>query len=400
MNQERFDELTRALAHGRVSRGAMLKAAAAGTFVSLFSMLGAGSADAQSRPPRHCNRTVCREGADCCSGICVRVSPLPVGVCTPCVSAGGDCSFTGGNPCCDTCAACVNGRCVLPQNQVACGANECCATDRCERCVTSIFGNRCEGCKTQPPAQGGNCEICDATVVPSICRKIECPTHLVLDPSGQSCSCKCPAEVLSGQTAFAATASLAAASDPCTGQCCGPCQECGSDGCVEKQCGDCETCNPQTGDCETTCGSCQKCDESTGSCRNCNTCETCPNGTCIPIPGAQPCGDGCCGSCQVCEGGQCHNCTQQCEPCRDGVCVKVGEPCGNNCCEPTEQCCNGSCCPTGLTCCGSSCTDLKNDPSNCGTCGNNCYFQCTGNKCCNGICGFSATDCSEFRPCP
>ncbi|KAJ5987705.1 hypothetical protein N7481_002915 [Penicillium waksmanii] len=68
-------------------------------------------------------------------------------------------------------------------------------------------------------------------------------------------------------------------------------------------------------------------------------------------------------------------------------------------CAEGEACCNGACtnlnnnpsncgacgntCASGLTCCNGACTDLQNTPGNCGTCGNTCA---EGEACSSGAC--------------
>jgi hypothetical protein len=184
----------------------------------------------------------------------------------------------------------------------------------------------------------------------------------------------------------------------------------GTPGAVGVCCNDCERC--VNGSCVRRCKPGDICCDGPLNEVCCSAaCEECDIGlgftvACRPVPDAKTCGEACCGSCQVCEDpatSKCRNCNQ-CETCPDGVCVKVGDPCGSVCCDPGQQCCGGNCYPSTWTCCdgvgGKFGADLTSDPSNCGTCGNNCHFKCNGNKCCDGRCGYSATTCAEFLPCP
>jgi|SRR5215218_7368122 len=326
-----------------------------------------------------------------------------------------------------------------------CGPDDCCLVDLlCEYChVDPVSGEReCVDCpvwpeKPLPP----DCMTCDVNRVGPLCHKVECPTHLVLDPTKQTCDCLCPSQVPSGQAAFAATASVAATSEPCNDQCCGVCEECVNNECVTKQCpgscltcdqttGECRSCDPNPPRCETCpdgtcvtktcepslvldpktckcsrscpedeglfpcgqfcCYPCQTCQDGTcvfrddcdpcfqrscatgqceprdcGPCEPCNpqtglcewkcgdfACETCENGACVPIPDVQPCGETCCSSCQVCEGGTCRGCKPACETCENGACVPIpgAQPCGDTCCGADEFCEEERCIPTWAIC--------------------------------------------------
>jgi hypothetical protein len=63
--------------------------------------------------------------------------------------------------------------------------------------------------------------------------------------------------------------------------------------------------------------------------------------------------------------------------------------------------CDAACTNEGFSCCGSTCVNLKNDPKNCGKCGNACP---DGNPFCdNGSCAqqpcFNAQPCAVDQPC-
>jgi hypothetical protein len=83
------------------------------------------------------------------------------------------------------------------------------------------------------------------------------------------------------------------------------------------------------------------------------TCETCDNGDCAVPPNAKPCGDACCGSCQICDNGTCRNCNA-CETCdSNGTCV-------NSCPPEKPNCVNGVCASTR---CGPGKIECHGDPS-------------------------------------
>jgi hypothetical protein len=111
---------------------------------------------------------------------------------------------------------------------------------------------------------------------------------------------------------------------------------------------------------DVCCGLCQVCDN--GTCRDCSVCETCnSNGQCVPVPNAKPCGDACCGSCQVCDNGVCRSCNA-CETCDENLgCVPIAgqKLCGNVCVPSDWVTCfradlGSYCCPPGPMPCSES----------------------------------------------
>ena len=118
-------------------------------------------------------------------------------------------------------------------------------------------------------------------------------------------------------------------------------------------------------------------------------CHICDNGTCVLPPNAEPCGDACCGSCQICDNGTCRTCNacetcdngtcvsscSACETCRDGTCVNKCACTSLPCTTPRDSVCvGGACvCPQGWVSCsredwGSYCCpagDPQNPQSSC-----------------------------------
>jgi hypothetical protein len=99
MDQNRFDDLTRALARG-TSRRQALKLLGGGLAGSLLAFLGVGEAAADD-----CKRNgkACKKNKQCCSGNCAN------GFCAPLC------------PPCDACSTCSGGTCVS-----SCGSGETC----------------------------------------------------------------------------------------------------------------------------------------------------------------------------------------------------------------------------------------------------------------------------------
>jgi hypothetical protein len=161
--------------------------------------------------------------------------------------------------------------------------------------------------------------------------------------------------------------------------------KCGDDGCGGS-CGTCAagtTCSAGQCVCVPSCpanwcgpngcgGSCG-CPGDTDRCIN--------NACCTPSCGKRQCGsNGCGGSCGECAPGQtCSStgickCTPKCDgkSCGDDGCGGVCGTCGAG-----STCCAGVCKSGAGACCGGVWTNLSNDDSNCGGCGN----VCSGNSC-------------------
>src|SRR3954451_2826339 len=102
-----FDELTRGLASGSISRGKAIRlmgAAVVGGVLTSLGIDGEASADQCKR-----NGKACKKNGQCCSGNCVNVN----GTCSACTAGTTPC----GTQCCQTGETCVNGACC-PNAQV------------------------------------------------------------------------------------------------------------------------------------------------------------------------------------------------------------------------------------------------------------------------------------------
>jgi hypothetical protein len=157
-----FDELTRGLASGSISRGRALRLMGAALVGGTLSSLGLGGVAAADPPGCKRNGKTCRLDRTCCSGNCA-------GRTCACQSNGGSCS-TGSQCCSGNCSSgtcCpsgtvrVNGACATPCT----GFGTCPAS-----CPGCIFG-----------AGGGGAAYCRGSGALSMCTShADCP-------SGQFC---------------------------------------------------------------------------------------------------------------------------------------------------------------------------------------------------------------------
>jgi len=131
------------------------------------------------------------------------------------------------------------------------------------------------------------------------------------------------------------------------------------------------------------------------------------------LGGGCPSGTICCefdSESHTCIGGCC---TSRASCCPDGA-PGVGDRCTNlktdptncgscgNTCPAGHQCSDGTCapCPVGQTLCGTKCVDLRQDTQNCGSCGNICPWSphstptCVGGAC-SFVCDFGFNVCGN-----
>jgi hypothetical protein len=177
-------------------------------------------------------------------------------------------------------------------------------------------------------------------------------------------------------------------------------QGCGPDAlgglaCCGGSCVDTLTSIDNCGACGNACTNGKSCQYKSGGgveCR-CKDWESECNGSCADLQ-KDPNNCGQCG--HVCASGVCD----------DGVCTCDGGASG---CGDCETCSNGLCQPTcggDQTCCDKGCVDTRDDPDNCGGCGNACS---AGQMCCDGgcvdttsdpnNCGFCGSACAEGDVC-
>jgi hypothetical protein len=342
VNQERFDNLTRALATTRLSRARMLKMLVATTLgTALGGSLLVENAEAKDKPKGHCKPkgARCRNDDQCCSGLCgdpviILDNPVVYGKCCPecdsdqCLHCDTTYSHFTYIQCIDVCEdsdAVADCKCLKCDGQGNC-IPKC---NECQDCVgTGFFDCRCEDKHTCWPGESMN------------------PKN--------NCECECP----QGQTLCFDETNLRACVDTNSNpQHCGDCgwdcsfqaprTACVNGQCVcpnQQSCSPPQVWNEQKCECEcpitcpdgvppdqnckcpcpanreicgnTCCGECQHCDDpTTGTCRGCDPlkCEMCDIGSpAFPRPGR--CVDQC-GEASVCCGGEC--CGGVCE---DGVC--------------------------------------------------------------------------------
>jgi hypothetical protein len=282
MNQERFDELTRALATTQLSRWQVLKALAAGTFLGLT---GASSSPVYGAPPPgkgpcreprvKCRDVCCLTGDECCNGRCTTIgtpqncfgcgdvcgagetcccaTELPPGVLCNCINLfSDDINHCGAcnNQCSGAYDACCGGVCRdLNSDEVNCGEcfKDCPGSTICQEgtCLcpsglTDCGGGRCLNLQTANANCGacghacGSCEHCDN----GVCQLPECPPGQTFDL--QTCVCNCPPGTTDcGSGCVDIRLNCGGCGHSCFEQCCGP-GGCGegtsSIGCCEGVC--------------------------------------------------------------------------------------------------------------------------------------------------------------------
>ncbi len=335
----------------------------------------------------------CLEDSQCISGLC-----LPNGMCGACgpdaqCKKGEACSPTTGQcePGCESdTAGCAPGlfckpgsaTCVECAKDSQCGPGHVCVADHCM-----------PGCSSENPV---------------------CPTGQVCDVAMKSCvGCLSSADCKSADRSVCDGASHTCVGCTKDAECPGTAPACDlkSKTCV--QCGNDAQCAPGTvctqGQCTPGCTATHACaggltcDTSNGKCVECTSNNDCSGTTPFCAPGFNQCVECLPGALDTCgPGSYCRGdfvCERGCKTgaeCPDGVCLPSHscQTCTTNTqCAAGNVCQNGTCvaacsatnpCGQGQECCGGQCLDLKNDPNNCGACGNSCG---AGGTCCNGQCG-------------
>lgn len=447
MDGSRFDELTRSLARTR-SRRSLLKLAIGSLGAAVATRAGATAATVRRGPG-----SICRNAADCQSGICGPVDRTgrrrclcPVGqercngACldplTVYQSDPKNCGSCGRR--CAAGAVCCNGDCVpvvAVCRGVCCASNQICAESGCctpESVATTCAaecGARINNCG-QPVDCGPCCgEVGDACGANGDCCSGVCVNGLCqAGPAATDAMCDDAADCQSGACCDGVCVDLA--SDvrhcgSCANACPGEVSECASPVCVEGGCGTSyapfgtELSVQTAGDCRTAVcdgqgGATAIVDDADVPAQSDATCQvpTCAHGTVgsAPAPAGTPCNvDG--GT--LCDGsGRCVECLID-EDCGDGVCRS-----DNTCCTPeaTEIVCAGACGEVIDACglpvdCGACCEPEALEATCAGQCGpvlNNCGETVDCGACCvpdalevtcAGQCGSVTNNCGAVVDC-
>jgi hypothetical protein len=279
----------------------------------------------------------CQTGADCMTGVCVRVDDHQ-GICSR------DCLGS------DACPASPNWACV----EASGGSSVCaCRPAPADRCAPG-WDNDCNG-------KVDDCRQCGGELVPKndpencgACGKV-CRDDQVCTDGG--CACREKGWL------------------DCGGRCIDPKSDAANCGACDQRCGSEQRCTD--GKCE--CSIATRADECGTECfdfatdaKNCGSCKTacptgksCEGGRCACTPSAP----------EFCPGAGCRNITSDAAHC--GAC---GKAC------PTGAACQGSqcACPGSKpTVCNGACVNTTSDPNNCGVCGNACL---SGQYCSSGKC--------------
>jgi hypothetical protein len=274
-----FDELTRGLASGSLSRGKALRlmgAALVGGTLASLGIGGVAAADDECKPLEK----KCRKNQQCCSGNCVDRK------CAACPSGTSAC----GTQCCPSGETCLHGIACCPNAKV---------------CGTGAFAICCKG-EAQSCVEG-LCQCNDPGTLPCADQCVGCEGGTV---NSETCLCECP----SGTTLIGSTccpnARVCGTGTSVT--CCPEGQECGDGACCISN-GFSNTCTADTQCCSKICDFlrgrffCSHCRSIGGICVAGQCCNgICENGRCCWATGGHTCTDDieCCGG-QTCRGGQC-----------------------------------------------------------------------------------------------
>jgi hypothetical protein len=381
MNQERFDDLTRALAINQVPRLQALKVLAASVFVSTFPLFRAGNVGAKS-----CMEAgqPCTRNNDCCRGICggglCRCMDLNEAnrncvtthdccdmraICHGtqkkcCIQTGERCEVSEGNVCCS--GYCTDGRCQQLQecpngSDLECPRRQCCIDGRCIRlnpeakvCSGDTTGGTTgdtTGGTTGTNGGGTTGETTGGTTGETTGTTGGETTGTTGETTGTTGE-------TTGGTTGETTGTTGGETTGTTGETTGTTGE--TTGTTGETTG---TTGETTGTTGETTGTTGETTGTTGETTGTTgTPERCPDGR------------------EFC--GVASTCCYQCETCQGGTCVST--------------------CVPPLSCCPDGCAHTDSDSINCGVCGNNCFVQCNfviGTKCCDGMCVINATSCND-----
>lgn len=349
MDPTRFDSFTRALATG-VSRRRLV----AGLTAAVFGLVDAPSVAAACRG----GGRSCREGANCCSGVCRK-------------------DETGRSRCC-------------PVGTIACGPT--CIDTKSDRNNCGSCGIVCPSaaCTTDIACVNGECQS-----APIVCQAVDdpagCWNQPTCDPSTGNCSQATPKP----------------SGTPCDG----------GDLCATSTCDGAGTCNSVPKNCGLVIGSCpQKCDPATGACvagengdactpssiEQCRTGGVCQDGGCVAVlsPVGSPCfvltdnpcvtgicdSNGTCGLTNVADETACTPTgpVGECQTagvCRNGSCVAANSPDGTACGTSVFEC-------TRKVCQSGACVTEKREGQRCEI----DFHGCMQYTCQDGSCNYSGKD--------
>ncbi len=343
----------------------------------------------------------CGDGQGCHD---VSVDPANCGGC------GNSCTTSTGS----STSTCAGGQCsCMCPNGGACpdGATSASCTTTASTTSCAAGTADCAGtgqCQTTTSTDGNNCGACGVICATGVCSNSQCLCSDGVTPCADNSCASCPACPAGFANCGDGQCDVATATDPNN---CGACGTvCSTNLCSNSQC----LCSDDMTPCsDPSCASCpaNPCGAGTANCgdgtcdvntatdpNNCGGCgNVCPSGTCTA--GACTCSGG--GA--ACPDGSCPNPDNQSDPSHCGAsCVN----CPNQTGSAASTCNAGSCaclcsdgvtpCPDGATaasCAATSCPsgqqDCQNDgtcddltgsdPTNCGSCGNNCTAAGTGN---------------------
>ena len=252
------------------------------------------------------NGTTCvnkAEGARCLW------TPARDGCCTAgvCGACPDKCDGNTCNRLCQTCNS-ATGECVNHTDGTGCGVCK-----RCENgaCVPDLTLPGCEPkCTTDDDCDKENCETCDTTTG----KCIQNEKKTVTDCNGNSRTC-CPLTDETQCSGYQPSCPNCQLCDSATGKCqavpdgnmCGDCKECQNGQCVDAGTTIITKCDGTTEACCSWNGT-HTCEDETGCCftdDDCQFCEQCTGGRCVPNDDKGMCPLEGTGGCAMCQGGKC-----------------------------------------------------------------------------------------------
>ena len=384
-NQERFDDLARALVTKPLSRWQVLKTFGAGVIGGLAGPLLLSGRVAKAQVVGCQTSADCPMGQDCCDEVCAEAGCTKcTEFCVPeffnccpdltnpgkvyckskgdehnCVNCFTDCTTLGpdyrccwGSPPAGRELGCIN----IKEDERACGG---CLKGPCQQGL-----HCCDGVCTDLSVDVKNCGKCYHPCSQGDCCNGDCCADRGLTCCGGQC-----VDTNTNPNNCGALCVDCEGGVCCNGFCCAPGKVCLNGKCeCPVSCAPPHVQNPQTCQCECSVSCFAPRVPNPQTCQ-CECGNPCSDGTCCD-PGTTCCGGICCSSGTTCCNGTCCDPSSTC--CGNGICCPLGTTCcGDTCCDLSSTCCsNGICCPLGTTCCGNTCCDI----------GDTCCAD--GNGCC------------------